>query len=277
MSNGKGHAWPTLAPVVEGVPPALDDAAAQPPAELPDRKALEEETERLLDQLARLQQLFFADGRRALLLVLQGRDASGKDGTIKTVVGACNPMGVRIASFGPPTERERAHDFLWRVHQVVPPRGVIGVFNRSHYEDVLVVRVRNLAPPSVWQPRYAQIRHFEELLADTGTIIIKCCLHVSRDEQRQRFLERLDDPKKNWKFRLGDLEDRAHWEGYTEAYRDALARTSTTSAPWYVVPSDDNKVRNYYVARLLVDALARLDLAYPRIDAAVEQAARGFA
>jgi polyphosphate kinase 2 (PPK2 family) len=129
----------------------------------------------------------------------------------------------------------------------------------------------------VWQPRYAQIRHFEELLADTGTIIIKCCLHVSRDEQHQRFLERLDDPKKNWKFRLGDLEDRAHWEGYTEAYRDALAHTSTTSAPWYVVPSDDNKVRNYYVARLLVDALARLDLAYPRIDPAVEQAARGFA
>lgn len=277
MSNGKGHPWPSLAPVVEGVPPALDDAAAQPPAELSDRKALEEETERLLDQLARSQQLFFADGRRALLLVLQGRDASGKDGTIKTVVGACNPMGVRIASFGPPTERERAHDFLWRVHQVVPPRGVIGVFNRSHYEDVLVVRVRNLAPPSVWQPRFAQIRHFEALLADTGTIIIKCCLHVSREEQRQRFLERLDDPKKNWKFRLGDLEDRAHWEGYTEAYRDALAHTSTPSAPWYVVPADDNKVRNYYVARLLVDALARLDLAYPRIDPAVEHAARGFA
>lgn len=280
MSNGRNGArigGPTLAPVAEGVRPTFDDAAARGPDDLPDREALEAATAQLLERLARLQAVFHADARRALLLVLQGRDASGKDGTIKTVVGACNPMGVRVASFGPPTERERAHDFLWRVHQVVPPRGVIGVFNRSHYEDVLVVRVRHLAPPEVWQPRFRQINDFERLLADTGTVIVKCCLHVSRDEQRRRFEERLDDPKKNWKFRLGDLEDRAHWDAYTDAYRDALARTSTAWAPWYVVPADDNKVRNYFVARLLVETLERLDLAYPRIDPEVERAARGFA
>lgn len=280
MSNGRNGArtgGPTLAPVAEGVRPTLDDAAARGPDDLPERKALDDATGELLERLAKLQAVFHADARRALLLVLQGRDASGKDGTIKTVVGACNPMGVRVAAFGPPTERERAHDFLWRVHDVVPPRGVIGVFNRSHYEDVLVVRVRQLAPPDVWQPRFRQINDFERLLAETGTVILKCCLHVSRDEQRRRFEERLDDPKKNWKFRLGDLDDRAHWDAYTEAYRDALARTSTAWAPWYVVPADDNKARNYFVARLLVDTLERLDLAYPRIDPEVERAARGFA
>jgi PPK2 family polyphosphate:nucleotide phosphotransferase len=280
MSNGRRDlpdGLPTLAPVAEGVPPTLDDAAARGPAGLPDRDTLEQATDVLLDRLAKRQAVFHADGRRALLLVLQGRDASGKDGTIKTVVGACNPMGVRVAAFGPPTERERAHDFLWRVHQVVPPRGVIGVFNRSHYEDVLVVRVRGLAPPDVWQPRYRQINDFERLLAETGTTIIKCCLHVSADEQKARFEERLTDPKKNWKFRLGDLDDRAHWDAYTDAYRDALARTSTAWAPWYVVPADDNKVRNYFVARLLVDALDAMDLTYPRIHPEVERAARGFA
>jgi PPK2 family polyphosphate:nucleotide phosphotransferase len=267
---------PALAPVAPGERPRLGASAAKGPPGLPDRKALGEATRALLQRLETLQAAFHADARRALLLVLQGRDASGKDGTIRTVVGACNPMGVRVASFGPPTDRELAHDFLWRVHQVVPPRGVIGVFNRSHYEDVLVVRVRKLAPSSVWQPRYQQICDFERMLVENGTVIVKCCLHISKDEQKERLQERLDDPQKNWKFRLGDLDDRAQWDAYTVAYRDMLAKTSTEAAPWYVVPADDNRVRNYFVARLLVDTLESLDLRYPRMAPEVAKAARGF-
>ncbi len=274
--NGDLASLPTLVPVVPGERPKLGSGAAKAPPGLPDRKALGDATKALLERLETLQAAFHADARRALLLVLQGRDASGKDGTIRTVVGACNPMGVRVAAFGPPTDRELAHDFLWRVHQVVPPRGVIGVFNRSHYEDVLVVRVRKLAPSSVWKPRFQQICDFERMLVENGTVIVKCCLHISKDEQKQRLQERLDDPQKNWKFRLGDLDDRAHWDKYTVAYRDMLAKTSTAVAPWYVVPADDNRVRNYFVARLLVDTLEAMDLRYPRMAPEVAKAARGF-
>jgi PPK2 family polyphosphate:nucleotide phosphotransferase len=268
---------PALPPVTAGVSPRLDDAAARPPAGLPERRRIEAATAGLLDRLAARQAALHADGRRSLLLVLQGRDASGKDGTIRAVVGACNPMGVQVSAFGPPSARELAQDFLWRVHQVVPPRGQLGVFNRSHYEDVLVVRVRGLAPPDVWQARFRQINEFERLLVETGTTLVKCCLHISRAEQRRRFEERLADPRKNWKFRLGDLEDRDRWDAFTAAYEEALARTSTPWAPWHVVPADDKKVRNALVARLLVDALEAMDLAYPRIDPAVAAAARGFA
>jgi PPK2 family polyphosphate:nucleotide phosphotransferase len=268
---------PRLEPVAPGERLRLGNRAAAPPAGLPERKALTEVTSTLLQRLETLQAAFHADARRALLLVLQGRDAAGKDGTVRTVVGACNPMGVKVASFGPPSSRELAHDYLWRVHQVMPPRGVLGVFNRSHYEDVLVVRVRNLAPPAVWKPRFRQIVEFERMLAENGTVIVKCCLHISRDEQKRRLQERLDDPQKNWKFRLGDLDDRAHWDDYTRAYRDVLSRTSTTWAPWYVVPADDKRVRNYFIARLLVETLESLDLRYPRMDPAVALAARDFA
>jgi PPK2 family polyphosphate:nucleotide phosphotransferase len=268
---------PRLEPVAPGQRLTLGARAAAPPTGLPPRKELVEVTQALLQRLETLQAAFHADGRRALLLVLQGRDAAGKDGTIRTVVGACNPMGVRVASFGPPSTRELAHDYLWRVHQVMPPRGVIGVFNRSHYEDVLVVRVRGLAPREVWKPRFRQIVEFERMLAENSTVIVKCCLHISRDEQKRRLLERLDDPQKNWKFRLGDLDDRAHWNDYTRAYRDVLSRTSTAWAPWYVVPADDKRVRNFLVARLLVQTLERLDLHYPRMDPAVARAARDFA
>lgn len=233
-------------------------------------------TDALLRRLTALQDAFHADGRRALLLVLQGRDASGKDGVIRTVCGAFNPTGVTVASFGPPSTQEARHDFLWRVHQVVPPLGMIGVFNRSHYEDVLVVRVRGLAPEHIWRPRYKQINAFEQLLSEHGVIVRKCMLHVSRDEQRERLVARLDDPTKNWKFRLEDLEDRALWDDYTAAYREMLTRCSTTRAPWYVVPADDKVVRNYLIARMLVDTLDAVDAPYPEMDPLVKAKARDF-
>ena len=242
----------------------------------PPREAIIAATEALLDRLAALQDAFHADGRQALLLVLQGRDASGKDGVIKTVYGAFNPTGVSVAAFGPPTPYERQHDFLWRIHQKVPVHGMIGVFNRSHYEDVLAVRVRGLAPESVWRPRFAQINAFEKVLTENGVIIRKCFLHVSQDEQAVRLRERLDDPRKNWKFRLEDLEDRARWDAYTEAYREALQQCSTKPAPWYVVPSDDKAVRNFLIARLLVDTLEAVRPQYPLMDPAVRAAAAGF-
>ncbi|HCT57432.1 MAG TPA: polyphosphate kinase [Gemmatimonas aurantiaca] len=242
----------------------------------PAKAVLEAATAQLLERLHELQDLFHADGRYALLVVFQGRDASGKDGVIRTVCGAFNPTGVQVSAFGPPTALELRHDFLWRVHQVVPPRGVIGVFNRSHYEDVLAVRVRGLAPEDVWRARYDQINAFEQMLAQNRVIIRKCFLHVSRDEQRAQLQERLDDPTKNWKFRLDDLEDRARWDAYTEAYRDALTRCTSDVAPWYVVPSDRKSVRNYLVARMLVETLESLPLEYPRIDDEVREAARDF-
>jgi PPK2 family polyphosphate:nucleotide phosphotransferase len=245
-------------------------------ADAPPKAELKAATLGLLERLSQLQDAFHADGRHALLLVLQGRDASGKDGVIRTVTGAFNPSGVSVASFGPPTDLELRHDFLWRVHQVVPPRGSIAVFNRSHYEDVLVVRVRQLADEKVWRNRYQQINAFESMLADNGVNIRKCMLHVSQEEQGIRLRERLSDPKKNWKFRLGDLEDRALWDDYTEAYRDALVQCSTSAAPWYIVPSDSKSQRNYLIARMLVETLEALDLRYPSIDPAVRKAAEGF-
>lgn len=242
----------------------------------PSKAELQEATDVLLGRLTELQEDFYADGRRALLLVLQGRDASGKDGVIRVVSGAFNPSGVSVASFGPPTEHELAHDFLWRVHAVTPRRGMISVFNRSHYEDVLVVRVRKLAEEAVWRKRYAHINAFEQLLADSGVVIRKCMLHVSREEQGVRLRERLSDPKKNWKFRLGDLDDRKLWDDYTDAYRDVLAECSTEAAPWFVVPADSKSQRNYLIARMLVETFEDMDLRYPAIDPAVRKEAEGF-
>lgn len=242
----------------------------------PSHELLLAATQTLLEQLTALQDVFHADGRRALLLVLQGRDASGKDGVIRTVYGAFNPTGVMVASFGPPTKLELRHDFLWRVHQVVPPLGMVGVFNRSHYEDVLAVRVRELAPERVWRLRYKQINAFEQLLSEQGVIVRKCMLHVSRDEQRERLLARLDDPSKNWKFRVDDLDDRAKWDAYTDAYREMLERCSTARAPWFVVPSDDKVVRNYLIAKMLVETLEATDSQYPLMDPAVRDKARDF-
>jgi PPK2 family polyphosphate:nucleotide phosphotransferase len=264
-----------LMPVNPTAPLDLGDAAARVPG-VASKKELEVALAQRLDRLQSLQDALFADGRHAVLLVLQGRDASGKDGVIKTVCGAFNPTGVRVMAFGPPTPLELRHDFLWRVHQAVPPRGQVGVFNRSHYEDVLAVRVRRLAPESVWRGRYAHINAFEELLHDNGVVILKCFLHVSQDEQHERLTERLDDPHKNWKFRAEDIEDRARWAEYTEAYHDALTRCSMAAAPWYVVPSDSKTVRNLLIADVLMRAMDALPLRYPTMPDDVREAARDF-
>lgn len=264
-----------LAPVAPGEKVKLGSKAARAD-HAPSKEELKAATAVLTERLTQLQEDFYADGRHALLLVLQGRDASGKDGVIRVVSGAFNPSGVSVAAFGPPHEVELKHDFLWRVHAVTPGLGGITVFNRSHYEDVLVVRVRRLVGEAVWRRRYAHINAFEELLADSGVIIRKCMLHVSREEQGVRLRERLDDPKKNWKFRLGDLDDRALWDDYTDAYKDALAECSTERAPWFVVPADSKSQRNYLIARMLVETLEGLDLRYPSIDPAVRAAAAGF-
>ncbi len=253
-----------LRPISPSRPLQLSDRDANPPRGLPRGDALKEALAGELKKLEALQNAFYADSRRALLVVLQGRDASGKDGTIRTVFGACNPQGCAVTSFKAPTALELSHDFLWRVHQAVPARGMIGIFNRSHYEDVLVARVKNLVPPAVWKQRYRQINDFERHLSENGVTILKFCLHISHDEQREEFLERLTDPAKNWKFRAGDLEDRALWKDYTAAYRDALRKCSTPWAPWYLVPSDNTTTRNYLVTRVINEALQKMDLRYPR-------------
>ena len=253
-----------LVPVRPGQRPSLSDKDAKAPRDLPGRNRLKELTERELEKLTELQSLLYADRRYAVLVVLQGRDASGKDGVIKTVFGACNPQGLHVTGFKVPTELERSHDFLWRIHAAVPPKSMIGIFNRSHYEDVLVVRVRNFAPKSVWSKRYDQINAFEEMLTANGVVILKFFLHMSRDEQRKQLLERLEDPTKNWKFNAGDLEERKLWNSYTTAYRDALAKCSTRIAPWYVVPADNKRARNYLVTRTIVQRLASLGLRYPK-------------
>jgi PPK2 family polyphosphate:nucleotide phosphotransferase len=224
----------------------------------------------LIAGLGRLHNRLWAEAERSLLLVLQGLDASGKDGTIKHVLTGVNPQGCRIVSFKQPTEQELAHDYLRRVHAACPARGEVGIFNRSHYEDVVAARVRKLVPETVWHKRYRHIREFERLLTDEGTTLVKVFLHISRDEQGRRLQERLDDPEKSWKFQRSDLDDRALWTDYQEAYDDVLAETSTDWAPWHVVPADHKWVRNVAVAQILVDTLERLDPKLPEPDPALE-------
>jgi PPK2 family polyphosphate:nucleotide phosphotransferase len=213
--------------------------------------------------LVEWQTRLWAESRRSLLLILQGTDASGKDGTVAHVFAGVNPQGTTVTAFKVPTAEELAHDFLWRIHLAVPRAGVIGIFNRSQYEDVLVARVRKLVPRQVWKQRYDDINGFESLLAEGGTTIIKCCLLISKDEQRRRFEERLNDPQKRWKFQRGDLEDRALWSEYQAAYSDAIERTSTKAAPWYVIPADHKWYRNWVVSRLLIETLTEMDPKYP--------------
>jgi PPK2 family polyphosphate:nucleotide phosphotransferase len=221
------------------------------------------ELEKVKLQLDVLQQRLYAEERRSVLLVLQAMDAAGKDGTIRSIASGLNPAGVNVTSFKTPGGPETAHDFLWRIHQVVPPKGHIGIFNRSHYEDVLVVRVKNLVPRQVWSKRYGHIADFERMLADEGTTVVKCYLHVSRETQRQRLQDRVEDPEKRWKFRLGDLDDRKLWPQYLRAYEAAIERTATTHAPWYVVPADRNWVRNLAVAKILLRTLQAMDPVIP--------------
>lgn len=255
-----------LKPVRHGTAISLGDRDAKPPAGIPGDKKLDKKLDEYVERLEELQRVLNADRRFAVLIVLQGRDASGKDGTIRRVGGAFNPQGCQVSGFKAPTDEEKSHDFLWRIHPKIPPRGMIGIFNRSHYEDVLAVRVHKLAPPKIWKDRIPRINEFECGLAESGVIIRKFFLHVSREEQRERLLKRVENPSKNWKFREGDLDDRALWNDYTKAYRDVLRDTSTRWAPWFVVPADDKKTRDYLIAKELVATLENLRLRYPPPD-----------
>ncbi len=216
-----------------------------------------------LKRQAELQYLLYAESKRAVLVVLQAMDAGGKDGTIRHVMGPLNPQGCPVTSFKAPSEQERAHDFLWRVHRAVPPKGAIGIFNRSHYEDVLIVRVHDLVPKSVWSKRYKQINAFERGLADNGVHILKFYLHISKDEQLERFKARLEDPAKHWKANPKDFEERRYWDDYMKAFEDALSKCSTTHAPWFIIPANKKWFRNLAVSQILVEALEKLDMAFP--------------
>jgi PPK2 family polyphosphate:nucleotide phosphotransferase len=255
---------PRLAPLVDPGPVRLRDEDARPQGEFPKGDDRDERLDALRHRLEELASALGAEQRRALLVVLQGRDAAGKDGTIRKVFGDLNPAWCRVSSFKRPTPLELRHDFLWRVHAHVPPAGMVGIFNRSHYEDVLVVRVHGLVPEPVWRLRYGHINDFERMLADHGVTILKFFLHISREEQRERLEARLADPAKNWKFEEGDLKERARWDDYTAAYEEMLERTATRWAPWYVVPADRKGRRDLMVAEVVVDALERLDPRYPR-------------
>jgi PPK2 family polyphosphate:nucleotide phosphotransferase len=230
---------------------------------LPGKKEAAKQRAELVTELAELQERLYAEAKRSVLLVLQGLDASGKDGTIKHVFTGVNPQGCRVSPFKAPTPVELAHDFLWRVHAQCPERGMIGIFNRSHYEDIVTVRVLGLAPPEVWRPRAQRVVEFEQLVAEEGTTVVKCFLHVSQEEQRERLAERLSDATKEWKHNPQDLDANRQYEEYTTAYEDALTRTSTEHAPWHVIPADRNWVRNLAVSTVLVEALRKLDPQYP--------------
>lgn len=222
--------------------------------------------EKLLEDLAamkELQERLYAEGRQALLMVLQAMDAGGKDGTIKHVMSGLNPQGCQVTGFKAPNSVEMAHDYLWRIHQRVPRHGRIDVFNRSHYEDVLVVRVHNLVPEDVWRARYEQINAFEKLLFDSGTRIVKFFLYISREEQRERFQARIDDPKKHWKFSAADLAEREHWDAYMKAFEEALSRCSTEYAPWHIIPANRKWYRNMVVADIVANTLADMDPQWP--------------
>jgi PPK2 family polyphosphate:nucleotide phosphotransferase len=229
-----------------------------------DKEGAGEQLEKLNRELEELQELLFAENKHKVLVVLQGMDTSGKDGVIRHVFEGVNPQGVRVASFKVPTSEELDHDYLWRVHKQTPGRGKIVIFNRSHYEDVLVVRVHGLVPESVWKKRYQQIIDFERLLADEGATILKFFLHIDPDEQKSRLQARLEDPTKQWKFNTGDLKERKLWPEYMKAYENVLNKTSTNWAPWYIVPANHKWYRNLVIATILVKTLKGLRMAYPQ-------------
>ncbi len=246
-----------------GAPFRLKDFDPNHTGAYKDKQDAEEQIEQNLERLNALQEMLYAQGEHALLVVLQAMDAGGKDGTIKHVAGAFNPQGVQVTSFKAPTEEELAHDFLWRVHKATPRRGMVGIFNRSHYEDVLVVRVKSLAPESTWRARYDHINAFERVLADSGVTIVKFFLHISKEEQAERLRERQMTPSKQWKFAPGDLEERKRWDAYMAAFEEALTRCNTPYAPWYVIPANHKWYRNLAVSQVLVETMEKLDLRYP--------------
>lgn len=241
----------------------LSDFSTDDTDDFKDKSAARQAKKENLKKLAKLQDVLYAQAKHAVLIVLQAMDSGGKDGTIKHVFSGVNPQGCSVTSFKEPSHNELAHDYLWRVHAATPARGTIGIFNRSHYESVLVERVKDLVPPKVWSKRYDQINNFERLLADEGTTIIKFFLNISYDEQRKRMERRLADPTKNWKFSPSDLKERKRWDQYMEAYHDALQKCSTDWAPWYVVPADHKWYRNWVVSDTIVRTLEKLDLHYP--------------
>jgi PPK2 family polyphosphate:nucleotide phosphotransferase len=224
----------------------------------------------LNQELEELQELLYAEGKHKILIVLQAMDTGGKDGTIRHVFDGVNPQGVKVAGFKVPTPKELAHDYLWRVHKHTPGSGEIVIFNRSHYEDVLVVRVHSLVPERVWSKRYEHIRAFEKLLAEEGTTILKFYLHINLEEQKERLQARLDEPHKNWKFSKGDLAERALWDQYQAAYQEAIGQTSTEHAPWYIIPANRKWYRNLVISTIIIDKLKSLNMAYPAPEEGLE-------
>ena len=257
------------------------DLAQFDPASTPgfsgDKEDASEITEALAPELGDLQERLFAAGRvkettdRKILIVLQGMDTSGKGGTIRHAIGMVDPQGVKIKAFKAPAEEERAHHYLWRIERELPVPGLIGIFDRSHYEDVLVVRVHKLVDESVWSKRYDEINAWEKDLVEQGTVLIKCFLHISSAEQKERLMARLEDPTKHWKYNPGDVDERANWSAYMRAYQTVLERCNTQHAPWYVIPADRKWYRNWAVAQLLTEYLRALDLDWPAADYDVEQ------
>ncbi|MCI0712571.1 MAG: polyphosphate kinase 2 family protein [Chloroflexi bacterium] len=228
-----------------------------------ERDAAEAAVDQLRDELSVLQEKLYASNEKSLLLVFQAMDAGGKDGTIKKVLSGINPQGVHVTSFKAPTSEELAHDFLWRIHAHTPAKGYISVFNRNHYEDVLVVRVDKLAPELVWRERYDHINNFEKFLYDSGTRILKFYLHIDKDEQKERFQKRLDDPEKHWKFDIADMRKREQWDEYMKAYEDMLSKCNTEYAPWHIVPANRKWYRNLVVMQAIVETMRDMDLHYP--------------
>jgi PPK2 family polyphosphate:nucleotide phosphotransferase len=233
--------------------------------------AIAPEYDRMRDRIAELQERLYAEEKQALLIVLQGIDAAGKDGTVKHVLRGTNPAGVRVSTFKEPSTEEAAHDFLWRYHQATPPAGTIGVFNRSHYEDVLVVRVKDLEPESLWRSRFDSINDFERMLVREGTTILKFFLHLSKEEQLAKFRERLERTDKYWKWSDNDIKERERWDDYQRAYEDAVNATSTPWAPWYVIPADHRWFRNYVIARVLAGMLSAMNPRFPEPPAGVRR------
>jgi PPK2 family polyphosphate:nucleotide phosphotransferase len=246
--------------VKPGTKPHLED---RDPADTFGVRRNDKAFKKTLDRRSESQQLLYADRSSALLIILQAMDAGGKDGTIRHVMSGVNPQGCKVTSFKVPSPEERAHDFLWRVHKAVPERGDIGIFNRSHYEDVLIVRVHRMVPKEVWSKRYTQINDFERILSANGVKILKFFLHISKEEQKRRFQARILDPARNWKISLADFEERRYWDDYMSAYEDALRKCSTDEAPWHVIPADHKWFRNYLVAETVVQALEDMKLKYP--------------
>jgi PPK2 family polyphosphate:nucleotide phosphotransferase len=261
MSHNPRKIW-RIAP---GASMRLAEIDPSDTAGLPDKDEAKERLAEDSERIDELQDILFAERERSLLIVLQGMDTSGKDGTVKAVFRATGPLGVAVTAFAKPSEEELAHDFLWRVHAACPRRGTIGIFNRSHYEDVLVGRVRKLAPPDVIERRYDDINAFERVLVDSGTTILKFMLHISKEEQRKRLQARLDNPAKRWKFDPGDLEDRALFDRYMDAYERVIERCSTDDAPWHVIPSDHKWARNAAVAAVIRRTLEDMDPRYPEV------------